>query len=108
MDRVQLGTTGTEVSALCLGTDYYGSRTDVTMAHQLLDDFYEAGGTFIDTANIYAFWISGCQGGESETTIGQWLRNRGNRQSVFVATKVGGGPYQGVERGLRAADIQRE
>jgi aryl-alcohol dehydrogenase-like predicted oxidoreductase len=80
MDKIQLSNTGVEVSALCLGTDCYGSRTDKETAHKLLDQFCDAGGTFIDTANIYAVWIPGFKGGESETTIGQWLKERRNRQ----------------------------
>lgn len=108
MDKVKFGKTGADVSALCLGTDYYGSRTDVATAHRLLDQFFDSGGTFIDTANIYAFWLDGFEGGESETTIGRWLQTRAKRQQAFLATKVGGGPYPGVERGLRAVDIERE
>jgi len=108
MEKVKLGNTGVEVSALCLGTDSYGTQTDTETAHRLLDQFFETGGTFIDTANIYAFWIPGFKGGESETTIGQWIKERRNRQHVFIGTKVGGGPYQDTEFGLRAKDIERE
>lgn len=106
MEKVQFGTTGAEVSALCLGTDYYGSRTNPETAFRLLDRFYEAGGTFIDTANIYAFWFPGCEGGESETTIGRWLKERRNRQEMFIGTKVGGGPSADGPAGLSAAQIK--
>ena len=54
LGRGFLGRTGIEVSDFCLGTDYYGSRTPPDVAWQLMDAFAEAGGTFIDTANIYA------------------------------------------------------
>jgi aryl-alcohol dehydrogenase-like predicted oxidoreductase len=107
MQSVQLSATGAMVSALCLGTDYYGSRTPTRVARQLLDEFAESGGTFVDTANIYACWIPGFVGGESETVIGDWMADRRNRASMFVATKVAG-PYQDVPQGLRAVDIQRE
>jgi aryl-alcohol dehydrogenase-like predicted oxidoreductase len=107
MEKVQLGNTGVQVRALCLGTDHYGSSTDAKKAHALLDQFYEAGGTFIDTANVYAFWEPGFTGGESETTIGRWLKERRNRQQVFIGTKVGGGADQDA-MGLRAEQIEGE
>ena len=70
MKTVQFGNTGVEVSTLCLGTDHYGSRTDPERAFQLLDLYCEAGGAFIDTANVFTAWIPGIEGGESETTTG--------------------------------------
>jgi aryl-alcohol dehydrogenase-like predicted oxidoreductase len=102
-----LGRTGVEVSALCLGTMYFGSRNDRRSSFQLLDQYIEAGGTFLDTANIYAHWVPGCIGGESETLLGHWLKERHNRQQIFVATKVGF-DLPGVERGLRAGQITAE
>jgi aryl-alcohol dehydrogenase-like predicted oxidoreductase len=108
MEKIQLSNTGVDVSALCLGTDYYGSRTDSKTAHRLLDQYFDAGGRFVDTANVYACWIPGFEGGESETTIGQWLKARQNRHQMVIGTKVGAGPYQDSERGLRAKEIQRE
>lgn len=107
MGRALLGHTEIEVSDFCLGTDYYGSRTSPDMAWQLLDAFAEAGGTFVDTANIYAAFIPGFVGGESESVIGGWMAARGNRDAIVVATKVAG-PYQDVLGGLRAADVARE
>ena len=107
MKAVPLGKTGVKVSAFCLGTMYFGSRTDKRTSYQLLDRYVEAGGSFLDTANIYAHWVSGYVGGESETLLGEWLRERKNRSRMFVATKVGF-QYQGVERGLRARQIEEE
>ncbi len=107
MDKVRLGNTGVEVSALCLGTDHYGSGTDAGRAFQLLDQYFEAGGSFVDTANVYAAWIPGFEGGESETTVGRWMQERRNRDSIFIATKLGA-PYQDTEGGLRAGEIERE
>lgn len=107
MDTVRLGRSDAEVSELCLGTDYYGSRTPTERAHRLLDEFAAAGGTFLDTSNIYASWIPGFVGGESESTIGGWLARRGRRSQMFVATKVCG-DYQDTPYGLRAVDIRRE
>ena len=65
MKQVPLGNSGESVSIYCLGAMYFGTRTDEGTSYQLLDQFVEAGGTFIDTANIYAWWSSGFRGGES-------------------------------------------
>ncbi len=107
MKTVPLGKTGVHVSAMCLGTMYFGSRIDEPTSYRLLDRYLEAGGTFLDTANIYAYWVPGCAGGESESLLGRWIRNRGNRHSLFIATKVGF-EYQDVKRGLRADQIEAE
>ena len=92
MKKVTLGNTGVDVSALCLGCMYFGTRNDKSSSYQLLDQYFEAGGRFLDTANNYAFWIEGFQGGESETLLGQWMKDRKNRDKIFLATKVGGKP----------------
>jgi aryl-alcohol dehydrogenase-like predicted oxidoreductase len=85
---------------------YFGSRTDKETSYRLLDQYVAAGGSFLDTANIYAWWVPGYVGGESETLLGEWMRERRNR-SLFIATKVGFN-YLGVERGLRAHQIETE
>jgi aryl-alcohol dehydrogenase-like predicted oxidoreductase len=107
MYEVLLGRSGVEVSGVCLGTDYYGSRTSPETAFRLLDRFADHGGTFVDTANIYACWIPGFVGGESETVIGDWMASRHSRDRMVVATKVGGS-YNACAGGLRAVDIERE
>jgi aryl-alcohol dehydrogenase-like predicted oxidoreductase len=104
---ISLGNAGIQVSAFCLGAMYFGSRTDREMSYRLLDQYVEAGGSFLDTANIYARWVPGHVGGESETLLGGWMRERKNRSQMFVATKVGF-EYPGVERGLRARQIEAE
>ena len=107
MQAIPLGNTGVEVSAFCLGAMYFGSRTDKETSYRLLDQYVEAGGSFLDTANIYARWVPGYAGGESETLLGEWMRERRNRFQMFNATKVGF-QYPGVERGLRAQQIEAE
>ena len=107
MRTVPLGNTGVEVSVFCLGTMYFGSRMGKEMSYRLLDQYVEAGGAFLDTANIYAWWVPGCVGGESETLLGEWMRERQNRSQMFIATKVGF-QYPGVERGLSAHQIETE
>ncbi|MCP5119874.1 MAG: aldo/keto reductase [bacterium] len=107
MRKLRLGSSDVEVSVLCLGTDSIGSRIDRDTSFRLMDLYAEKGGAFIDTANFYAAWLEGCQGGESETTIGRWMKERGNRDRMVVASKLGF-DYPGCDGGLSAAEIERE
>ncbi len=107
MNTVQLGKSGVEVSALALGTDLFGTKIDRDTCFGLLDYFAEHGGTFLDTANFYASWLPGCKGGESETTIGEWIKSRNNRDRVAIGTKLAF-DYPGCAGGLSAGEIQRE
>ena len=107
MRTVPLGDTGVQVSAFCQGILYYGNRIGREMSFRLMDQYLDAGGFCMDTANIYSFWLDGFQGGESETVLGAWLQARKNRNKLFIASKVGFA-YQDVERGLRAEQIERE
>jgi aryl-alcohol dehydrogenase-like predicted oxidoreductase len=84
-----LGNTGEKVSQFCLGCMYFGSRIDEPQSYKLLDQYIDAGGSFLDTANNYAFWVDGFQGGESEQVLGRWMHERGNRNKLFLSTKVG-------------------
>jgi aryl-alcohol dehydrogenase-like predicted oxidoreductase len=102
-----LGKTDVQVSSLCLGAMYLGTRNDKASSYRLLDQYVNAGGSFIDSANIYAHWVNGYQGGESETLIGEWIKERGNRSQVFITSKVGF-EYTDVPRRLRAGDIEAE
>jgi aryl-alcohol dehydrogenase-like predicted oxidoreductase len=104
---VPLGDSGVKVSAFCLGTMYFGTRNDKASSYRLLDQYVAAGGSFLDTANIYARWVAGYRGGESESLLGEWMQARKNRSQMFIASKVGF-EYPGVERGLRADQIMAE
>jgi len=84
-----LGSSGLEVSPLCLGGNVFGWTIDETASFAVLDAFVEAGLNFIDTADLYSKWVPGNRGGESETIIGKWLKRAGNRRRVVIATKVG-------------------
>ncbi|GAA3436737.1 aldo/keto reductase [Kutzneria kofuensis] len=86
------GGAGLGVSTLCLGTMYFGTTVDEQRAFAVLDRFIEAGGTFIDTANTYSFWVPGGTGVESEALLGRWLASRRVRDRVVLATKVGALP----------------
>ncbi|GAA1994607.1 aldo/keto reductase [Isoptericola halotolerans] len=80
-----------EVSTLCLGTMNLGTVVDEETSFAILDRFVEAGGTFLDTANNYAYWQGG-HGRDSEDLLGRWLASRGVRDQVRIATKLGAGP----------------
>ena len=107
MKRVKLGKSNVEVSALAIGSDLIGSRIDRATAFKLFDFYHENGGSFIDTANMYSCWLPGCKGGESESTIGAWMKERRNRDQIVVSSKLAF-DYPGCDGGLTAAEIQRE
>jgi aryl-alcohol dehydrogenase-like predicted oxidoreductase len=96
-----LGRSGLVTPRLVLGGNVFGWTASGEEAFSILDRFVEAGGTMIDTADVYSSWVPGHQGGESETLIGQWLKRRGRRDDVLIATKVG------FSDGLAAATIER-
>ncbi|MCS7003337.1 MAG: aldo/keto reductase, partial [Dehalococcoidia bacterium] len=110
-----MGRTGLKVSAICLGGNVFGWTCDEPTSFAVLDAFVAGGGNFIDTADSYSRWAPGNRGGESETILGNWLKARGNRHQIILATKVasqmGDGPndkglsrhhiMQGVEASLR-------
>ena len=103
-----LGRTGLLVSDICLGTMQFRWTTDDANSNAVLDAFFDAGGNFIDTADVYSRWAPGLKGGEAETVIGEWLTRRGNRPDVVLATKVRGRMWDGPNgEGLSRAHILR-
>ncbi|MFF9814718.1 aldo/keto reductase [Streptomyces sp. NPDC014006] len=99
----KLGASDLEVFPLALGGNVFGWTADETTSFAVLDAYSAAGGNFIDTADAYSAWAEGNQGGESETIIGSWIKARGNRDDVVIATKVSQHPEY---RGLSAANIK--
>jgi len=89
MDKRKLGKSGLQIAPLMLGGNVLGWTADEATSFQLLDRFVAAGLDAIDTADVYSSWVPGHKGGESETVIGNWLRARGGRDKVVIATKVG-------------------
>lgn len=102
MELRNLGRSGLKVSSIALGTMQFSWTADEPMSARILDAYVEAGGNFVDTADIYTTWTPGGRGGESEEIIGRWMRDRGNRDELVVATKVrldmGGPMRQGASR----------
>ena len=89
---MRVGTSDLDVAPLCLGGNPFGWTADEATSFTVLDAYAEAGGNFIDTADRYTFHVPGNRGGESETIIGRWLKARGNRDRMVIATKVGALP----------------
>jgi aryl-alcohol dehydrogenase-like predicted oxidoreductase len=89
MNRRRLGNSGLEVRPLAFGGNVFGWTVNESTSFRLLDEFVAAGFDLIDTADIYSTWVPGNQGGESETIIGKWMKQKANRANVIIATKVG-------------------
>lgn len=105
MEKRRLGRSDLMVSPLCLGGNVFGWTADEATSFKVLDAYVDAGLNFIDTADVYSTWVPGHKGGESETIIGKWMKARGNRDKLVIATKVGSemGPDQ---KGLSKAYIR--
>ncbi|MFI7044388.1 aldo/keto reductase [Streptosporangium sandarakinum] len=88
---------------LCLGGNVFGWTAGREDSFAVLDAYAEAGGNFVDTADVYSAWVPGHSGGESETIIGEWLDARGNRDRIVLATKVG---MLGSRPGLSAKNVR--
>jgi aryl-alcohol dehydrogenase-like predicted oxidoreductase len=95
MQKRKVGKSGVEIFPLMLGGNVLGWTADEATSLQLLDRFVDAGLNAIDTADTYSTWVPGHKGGESETVIGKWLKARGGRDKVVIATKVGWDVPQG-------------
>lgn len=92
-----------KVFPLCLGGNVFGWTADEAASFAVLDAYAEAGGNFIDTADMYSAWVPGHAGGESEAILGRWMAARRNRDRMVIATKVG--QLRGLE-GLAAGTIR--
>jgi aryl-alcohol dehydrogenase-like predicted oxidoreductase len=99
---VSLGRTDLDVFPICLGGNVFGWTADEEQSRAVLDAYVAAGGDFIDTANSYL-----TEHGRSETILGQWMKERGNRDQIVLATKVGGGRDPRL-RNLRPDNIRSE
>jgi aryl-alcohol dehydrogenase-like predicted oxidoreductase len=89
MDLRQLGQSDLRIAPLMFGGNVFGWTADEATSFRLLDAFVDAGFNAIDTADVYSRWVPGHKGGESEAVIGAWLKARGGRDRVVIATKLG-------------------
>ncbi|NPV20266.1 aldo/keto reductase [Bradyrhizobium aeschynomenes] len=106
MKHRPLGRSGLTVPPLCFGCNVFGWTVDEAASFRLLDKVLESGISFLDTADVYSRWVPGHAGGESETIIGKWMKLRGNRDKIILATKVGMDMGDG-KVGLKADYIAR-
>lgn len=106
MEKRQLGNAPLYVAPLALGGNVFGWTVNDKTGFEILDAFLAAGFNLVDTADVYSRWVPGNKGGESESMIGRWLKERGNRDKVVIATKVGSemGPDK---KGLSAKYIEQ-
>jgi aryl-alcohol dehydrogenase-like predicted oxidoreductase len=95
MQKRQLGRSALQVAPLVFGGNVFGWTIDEAVSFQLLDAFAASGFNCVDTADVYSRWAAGNSGGESEAIIGKWMKLRGNRDKIIVATKVGSDMGQG-------------
>lgn len=107
MQYKQLGKTSQQISQFGLGTMYFGTKVDAGLSYKLLDIYEDYGGSFLDSANKYASWIEGARGGESETIIGNWMKEKKNRNKFLVSSKVGFA-YGDVPQSLKSDIIVSE
>lgn len=89
MEKRQLGNTDLQVYPIAFGGNVFGWTLDEKKSFELLNGFTNAGFNFIDTADVYSTWVPGNKGGESETIIGKWMKEKKNRQDIILTTKVG-------------------
>ena len=102
MERKRLGTSDIRVAPLAFGGNVFGWTLNEIKSFEILDAFIAAGFNFIDTADVYSRWAPGNAGGESETIIGKWMKERNNRDKVIIATKVG------ADLGLGKRDLSKK
>lgn len=89
MTEKTLGQSGLWIEPFVLGGNVFGMTAGRDASFAILDRFAERGGGMIDTADVYSAWVPGHRGGESESMIGAWLKARGARDKILIATKVG-------------------
>src|SRR5580704_366116 len=89
MQRLKLGRSGLEIAPIVFGGNVFGWTADEATSFTLLDAFMAGGFNCIDTADVYSRWAPGHKGGESEIVMGNWLKRRGKRDDVIIATKFG-------------------
>ena len=106
MDKRELGKSGIMVAPLVFGGNVFGWTADEKTSFTLLDAFVDAGFDFVDTADVYSRWVPGNTGGDSETIIGNWLKQGGKRDKITLATKVGK-PMGDNKKGLSKAYITK-
>jgi aryl-alcohol dehydrogenase-like predicted oxidoreductase len=104
MDHISLSKTDLLVHPLCLGGNVFGWSADQEESFEVLNAYTEFNGNFIDTADVYSEWKDGNSGHDSETILGNWMKDRGNRSEIVIATKVA---KLSTRPGLSPTNIER-
>jgi len=102
MTHIALNKTDLMVHPLCLGGNVFGWSADEAQSFAVLNAYTEHNGNFIDTADVYSEWKDGNTGHDSERILGKWMKQRGNRSEIVIATKVA---KLSTRPGLSAANI---
>lgn len=89
LNKKKLGNTDLQAPPIVFGGNVFGWTLDKKESFRILDELVDRGFNMIDTADVYSRWIDGNKGGESEEIIGKWLKDRGSRDQITLATKVG-------------------
>ena len=106
MEKRILGNSDLEIYPVVFGGNVFGWTLNEKQSFEILDAFAEAGFNCIDTADVYSRWKPGNSGGESETILGKWMKEKKNRQDIILATKVGSDMGDG-KKGLKKAYIMK-
>src|SRR4051812_16490564 len=109
MEQRNIGNSGLQTAPIVFGGNVLGWTVDQANGFKILDAFLDAGFNAIDTADTYSRWVSGNKGGESETIIGNWLKQGGRRNRVLIFTKVGhemGPDKKGLSRRYIKAEVE--
>ena len=109
MEKRDLGDSGLQTPPLIFGGNVFGWTLDEKASFDILDAWLDAGFTMVDTADVYSRWADGHSGGESETVLGRYFKERGNREKVLLATKVGmdmGGPKRGLSKSYILKEVE--
>jgi len=102
MTHISLSKTDLKVHPLCLGGNVFGWSSDEAQSFTVLNAYTEHHGNFIDTADVYSEWKDGNTGHDSEAILGKWMKQKGNRSEIVIATKVA---KLSTRPGLSAANI---
>src|SRR5437016_3388801 len=105
MRKRRLGNSGLDVGPLAFGGNVLGWTADESQSFRLLDAFVDSGLNLVDTADVYATWVPGHKGGESESVMGSWFKQSGKRDRIVLATKLGKPMGEG-KKGLSRAYMQ--
>lgn len=108
MKKLLFSSTDLQIVPLIFGGNVFGWTLDQNQSFKILDAFIDRGFNAIDTANNYSHWAPGNKGGESETIIGNWLKDRSNREDIVLMTKVGGRFGYDSKPNVEAANIKEQ